>query len=297
MVSSSKSKQQRRQAAIAQATKKHRDINWFTILVSGFVILAVVAVGGFLFVQSQADSAQSSVAASKVSPKNVVNDGYTITKDGIVDAEAYKINTKLAPSPYESEDTNISIYIDYACPHCAEFEEANIEQIENWVDSGEVTSLTIHPIAFLSTYSVEGANALACVANYSPENVFAAHKAMTSAHETAPSGRKLVTLLQNEANAPKTDTFTKCVRGGQFDKFVEESTKRAQKGPIPNTALAETAGITGTPTIFVNGEKYPGNPANASDFKEYVAFIKGGGKNADIDNSVNPNDQSSIGGN
>lgn len=280
MVSSSKSKASRNQTK--PAVKKQRD--WFPIWIGIAVVAVLAVVGGFFVFQSTANHEQSTAKASKVTPANTINDGFTITKDGIVKAEPYDINKKLTASKYTSDKTNITMYIDFACPHCAEFEENNMSQIEDWLASGEIDSVSVHPMAFLSQYSLDAANAYSCVAQYDPNNLLKAQKALTNARLATPSGQKLVKVL-TDAGIKPSDELSTCVKSGKFNSFIEALTKKAQSGPIPETSLAENVGVSATPTVFVNGEKYPGNP-DAKVFAQYVSLVKQGQTNDTMENGT-----------
>lgn len=284
-VSKIKAERQKERALAAVRSNSGKPRDWLAIGISIAVVALIAGVGIFIVVQNQKTAELTNVAASEVSPQNTINDGYTVTSTGIVKAEPYKVDTKFEASSYNSDETNIQMFIDYACPHCADFETANMSQMEQWLDSGEIGSITINPVVFLGEYSFSGANALACVAEYSPANVLEAHKALMDAQSTVPSGQKLVTLLTN-TGVTKSDDFTKCVRGAEFGDFVMAATERAQTGPIPNTILGN-AGITGTPSIFVNGEKYPGDPT-PTVFADFVTYIKQGGTTAEIEAANNP---------
>lgn len=280
MVSSSKSKTSRNQNKTI--TKPQRD--WFAIWIGIAVVAVLAIVGGFFVIQSTANNQQSTAKASKVTPANTINDGFTITKDGIVKAQPYDINKKLVSSKYSSTKTNINMYIDFACPHCAEFEANNMNQIEGWLTSGQIDSVTIHPMAFLSQYSLDAANAYSCVAQSDPSNLLKAQKALTNARLDAPNGQKLVKVL-TDAGIKPSDELSTCVKSGKFNSFIDALTKKAQSGPIPETSLPANVGVSATPTVFVNGEKYPGNP-DAKVFAQYVSLIKQGQTNETMGNGT-----------
>lgn len=283
MVSSSKSKEDRqKEKLLSQVRKNNKPKDWFVILVTAGVMALIAAITIFLVIQNnQETEIISSTKSSSVSPKNAANDGFTITKAGLTESAAYKNSTTFESEPYSSEKTNISMYIDYACHNCAEFEEENLPQIQGWLDSGEIDSFSIRPMAFLSPYSVEAANAASCVAEYDPNNFLKAHSAMTLAYEDSPSGKRLIAVLKEAGVNTSLENLTSCILGEQFNKFVEAATKRAQSGPIPETSLASTVGIKGTPTVFINGEQYAGNP-DKTVFASFVSYIKQGGTTAEI---------------
>merc|ERR1712034_26131 len=72
------------------------------------------------------------------------------------------------------------MYVDYLCPVCGAFEEANAELIETLVTTGQA-SIEIHPVSILdrassgTRYSSRAANAVACVAENEPDSFWDAH--------------------------------------------------------------------------------------------------------------------------
>lgn len=271
MVSSKKSKEDRRKSAnLARAKRKGPD--WFVIICIAVVVLLAAGIAGFLAYNNHADKVNSTVKSSNVSASNTINDGYTLTKDGVKKAEPYSINQKIEASKYDSKENNVSLYIDYACPHCAEFEEGNIDQLKKWVNDGTIDSVSIHPIAFLSNYSLVAANAMQCVAEYNPDRIWDVSTYLTENHASGWTAKQVYTNIQSELNVNSSDEFTKCVQGGKYDNEVLKATERAQAGPIPNSDIQN---IQGTPTVLVNGNQYPGNPDPAA-FKQYVEAVVSG---------------------
>ena len=73
----------------------------------------------------------------------------------------------------------ISVYIDYQCPFCANFENFNAPLIESKVAAGEWI-VEYHPISFLdgggspNEFSSRAANAAVCVAEFSPNRLLQA---------------------------------------------------------------------------------------------------------------------------
>ena len=73
----------------------------------------------------------------------------------------------------DGEPTRIVLYADFNCVHCADFESTNGDQIEQWLEQGEVT-VEYRMVDYLSApnnqnYSARAANAAYCVADQKPE--------------------------------------------------------------------------------------------------------------------------------
>lgn len=247
----------------------------FGLYVTIAVIVIGALIGGIVIWANAQESKVSQVEASKVSPVGVVNDGFVINNAGLVDSKPYKLDTTFESSKYEAETNSINLYIDYACSHCADFEKANVDQLEAWLADGTVDTVSIHPMAFLSEYSLNAANALSCVAEHAPTKVWDAHKSLMAGQGDVGNPKKIAASL-SKLTGETSEAFTTCVRGGEFEKFVLSATERAQSGPIPATDLAEKVGITGTPTVFVNGTKYNNNPADGAAFASFVLSVVNG---------------------
>jgi protein-disulfide isomerase len=285
LVSSSKSKEQRKkEKLLAQVKKSNRKgIDPFVLWTTIGVILIAIAVAVFAYVQSNASKDKANVEASSVSAPNTINDGYTLKADGAVKAEPYEVGTTFEATPYTSEENNITMYVDYACSHCFEFEEKNNDQMKEWLADGTVDSVSIHPVSFLSEYSIAGANAMSCVAEYAPDKLWEANDYLMTNQATAPSGKNLVRGLAGVTDVDN-DAFAPCVIGGKYYDQVDAATARVKSGPIPNSTITT---VEGTPTVLVNGEKYPGNP-DAKVFAQYVTAAVSGDLNQGNTETVTP---------
>ena len=238
-----------------------------TIIVFGIIAAIVVTT-------SITANNKNSVDQATETPAGVQYDGLAVTADGLADTPPQPVKTTFEATPPVEGINNLSLYIDYSCNHCFDFENANFETIENMLDTGTIDQLTIHPLGFLGAYSVAGANALYCAAEYAPETVLDVHKTLMSAMETQPLKGKLITLLKDNG-ANLTEEYETCIRGGKYDQLVSAASERAVEGPIP-TATG-TQNIAGTPTILMNGQKYQQNPSDNATFTQFVLTIAEGG--------------------
>ncbi len=153
-----------------------------------------------------------------------------------------------AEAPAEGEPSEIVLYADFNCVHCADFETSNAAQIEQWLEAGEVT-VEYRMVDFLSApnnqnYSARAANAAYCVADQKPE----AYNGFVTAlfgtyHEHGGKGidNAALTQLAQDNGAD----IASCVEDGTFRSAVEHTTRQAQ-----------AAGVGGTPTVFMDGENW-----------------------------------------
>jgi protein-disulfide isomerase len=157
---------------------------------------------------------------------------------------------------------NIQIYVDYQCPICEMFEQGNTAQLRQWVKSG-VATVEIHPISFLdgrgspNTYSSRAANAAVCVANYSP-NSFFDFSALLYQHQPAegtpgPENPELIKRT-TEAGVQNAAKIADCINNKTFGNWVKNTTDTVLGAKYK--IKGATFGVTGTPTIVVNGKQY-----------------------------------------
>jgi protein-disulfide isomerase len=190
-------------------------------------------------------------------------------------------------SPAGSEPIEIVIYVDYQCPICAIFELPNSEQIKNLVDTGAAT-VQMHALSFLdgrgspNAFSSRAANAAMCMSEYSPDNFFVYNTRLFQSQPTegapGPENSELITFAE-EVGATNMDQVSSCINNKEFGNWIKDSTERALTEPIPGTDIQ----ISGTPSIFVNGEQYTWNTgeelASAARFAQFVQFVVSGNLN------------------
>lgn len=223
---SKKSKAEERAArlAAAQAEARRREALRRNLSIAGVVALVVVIIGGaFLFNKLRDDVNASGIGASD---------------HGLVfgDAEA----------PH-----SLIIYEDFLCPICGVFEEAGREKLAAQVEAGNLV-IEYRPIAILTRfgpYSEDAANAYFVVQDAAGDDVakefhdllFENQPAEDS--ETWPDTDFFVDLAV-EAGATEADVRPGIEDGAKMDD-VEAATQEA-----------EDAGVDGTPTLVLDGEKF-----------------------------------------
>jgi protein-disulfide isomerase len=265
-----------------EAEKKRRKRN--RIILQGSVILGLIAV---ITVVTLVFISANRPVVPVPGPANMASDGILLQGDGtgaIVAVPTDPIPVEGTPTPTDladySDTVNIVMYIDYLCPICRAFEEANGAQLEQWVSQG-VATLEYHPISFLdrfsqgTRYSTRSANAAACVADTAPDSFFIATTALF-ANQPAENSSGLTNgeIISTLEQVGVTDAeVAECINDGTFLGWVADATERATTGPIPNSDLES---ITGTPTVIVDGYRYPGAIDNAEEFAAFVSAVATG---------------------
>lgn len=153
----------------------------------------------------------------------------------------------------------VDVYEDFQCPHCLDFEQ----QTQTYLDAAVVANkaqVRFHPLAFLDSssngnrYSTRAANAALCASDVSVDEFVKYHNVLfgkdTKGQQVQPSegsggrtdGNFILYASQAGLNPAQISTFTTCLTNEAHKALVEAITEQASKD-----------GITGTPTVKVNG--------------------------------------------
>ncbi|BBZ05129.1 membrane protein [Mycolicibacterium chitae] len=142
----------------------------------------------------------------------------------------------------------ISVYEDFLCPHCAQFEAAFGPTLNRLIDSGAV-AVDYYMLGFMDSAasqdgSTRAANAGYCVAEADTTPAKEAFRRFHTAlfMQQQPSGTPDSGLIETARQAGVADGVAECVNGGNFVDMI---------GGLP-----EATGVTATPTIRINGEDY-----------------------------------------
>jgi len=271
------SKNERREAAREKAkelreSQRKKDRRTKVVLQGSVIIalLAIVAVVAFVIV--------TTVRPAGPGPRNMLSDGILIG-EGLTatPTKALQPGAEPVPNPRNDDDDviRIQMYVDYFCPICGQFEDANGDQLTTWLESG-AANVEIFPMAILdrasqgTKYATRAANAAACVADSSPDQYYDFHNILfANQPEEGTEGlsdEELIAFTE-EAGVSEPGTVAKCIDDQKFKSWVADARTRAQNGPIFDSNVAK---IAGTPTVIVNGLKYTGA---LDDPKAFSAFV------------------------
>lgn len=232
--SAEQSRTTRAAALVAAQRRREQRRRWLVIAAVVAVVLVVLAVA--LVLGSRSDTSGDRAART---PDGV--DDYTV---GVGDADA--------PS-------TVTVYEDPQCPVCAQFEAAVAEPLAEAVEAGEVR-VDYRIVSFLdrastNDYSSRAANALMAVQYVAGPEAFAQLHRVLYENQPAEGG-------------PGPDD------GQLVDWAVEAGTEASQVRPLIEDRTFEQYlvnatdqmskdGVNGTPTVFVDGEKVDGTPADS----------------------------------
>lgn len=292
MVDERLTKNERRAAAREKAAQLRQKENKkrTTKLIAGWTsvtlgIAAVVAIAAVVIVGNTTRNMEASVTA----PNNMASDGIILSSPteailntgyNLVDADPTPADEQVA----ELDVPHIEIYADYACPHCATFEQTNSVYLTSLLEDGSAT-VEIKPINVLEApLSYDGANAAACVANSAPEKFWEFNTNLFAwISENSPVSSGVRTVLNDlELTDDQKSAIQSCVRSGVYADWTETATAHALSRTDDNNEPL----VTGTPTILVNGYKYNYGP---SGFPTFMEAVLSGSTPAEADASLGGN--------
>lgn len=267
--------QAREQARKMQEERRRRERLKKGLTVGGIIVaaVAVVAIVAIVIVNSirPAGPGPENMASNGI----VIGEGFTAERTAATPAEG-------EPTPTEPRDDiiQIEIYQDYMCPVCGAFDDANRATLEQLISTGAAT-VEIHPIAILdraslgTKFSTRSASAAACVAEFAPDGFWDFNSAMYDnqpEESTAGLSDQEIVGVTEGAGIDTSGGLADCINEGRFANWAGEATIRAGSQPLPGTdgVVADR-----TPTVIVNGEKYPGSPSDAAGFQAFVTAIAG----------------------
>jgi len=140
----------------------------------------------------------------------------------------------------------IDLYEDYLCPACKQFQQISGETLNQLVSEGKAR-LVFHPVAFLNRfstteYSTRSSAASGCAAQGGKFREFT-DQLFTKQPPEGGAGLSNDELVDIGAGVGlNRDEFASCVSDGTYRPWTEHVTDEASK-----------SGVTGTPTIKVNG--------------------------------------------
>ena len=247
---------EQRQAAAIAAAQRARNRTRLLAGIGGLVIVGLIVAIVLAVIHAAGRNGTPAAQASGGSAPLVVPS--TATTGG-----AIVVGQPAAP-------VRLEVYLDFMCPYCGRFERANGAELQRLVANGTIR-MEIHPLAFLdrssngSQYSTRAANALVTVADRAPDKVLAFTQALyaNQPDENTPGltddeiGKRAL-----DAGVPQAvvDTFGKLT----FQPWVAKFTDAAFKG-----------GITGTPTVKINGTVFPGDVYTVGPLTQAIMNAKG----------------------
>jgi len=225
-----------RRAREAEAVRRKKQQRLFMVVGAAVIVGLLIAITVVVVKAVGGDESDTVSAGSVVVPDGVTPDGGTVV--GAEDAPV-----------------TMTLDYDYMCPACGAFEEANGAELDKLL-ADDTVRIELRPISFLdkasqgTRYSTRAANAFATVIDGAPDKVWDFHTALyANQPEEGTEG-----LSDDEIAAVARDA-------GVPDAVVSKFADLRYEGWVADvTEKAFDSGITGTPTILIDGEQFTGNP-------------------------------------
>ena len=189
-------------------------------------VLVVALVGGGLGLQAWRTGR---------SPSAVPAGSYADAPQPLADGQPIRFGDPAAP-------VELTVYEDFHCPHCADFEEEFGPTLDAARDAGTL-KLAVWPMSFIDEGSDRAAAAMGCAAEAGFGERY--YRGLFANAQLQWSETQLLELGALSTDAVPA-SFTTCVQGGE----------RVAWADAVDTA-AEAAGVTGTPTLFLDGAPLP----------------------------------------
>jgi len=218
----------RREAQAAAARKRRRDTA-ISLVVIVAVLIGIVSLYGW-YQSSKKPVAQAIPSAS-------TSTSLTFAPVTVADGQGLTIGVAGAANV-------VTIYSDFACTHCAEFETTNGATLASLRDAGTI-DIEYWPLGFGSAGSARASNAMACAAERDPQFAVSLYDGFFANMGYDWSNDQIMSLsTQLQATLP--DGYEACVTGGTHAAWVTGIYNLAKSG----------AASGGTPTVYVNGKAF-----------------------------------------
>ncbi|MEZ5186856.1 MAG: thioredoxin domain-containing protein [Candidatus Nanopelagicales bacterium] len=222
--------------AAAQASERRRER--MIRVVGGLAVLAVVI--GILAI---------GIIQSRKSDTPTASDDSAMPT-GVSEQTGYGFQVNTA-----ADKPTVEIYEDFQCPACAQLERTYGPMIQQEAADGNI-QLTYHPMTFLDNnlqtdHSLRAANAFGCAIT---GDVGEQYHNILYTNQPANEGDG---WTDDQLKQYGTDAGLSGDAQSSFDQCVDEGTYKGW-AQLSNDKAFER-GISGTPTIFVNGKELPTN--------------------------------------
>jgi protein-disulfide isomerase len=208
--------------AAEQAAARRRERRILVAVLVGFVL---VLVGGGLALQAwRAGRAPTAVPIATATAAD--------TPMMITEGRPLVLGDPGAP-------VTVTLYEDFHCPHCADFETDFGSTLTAAQQAGQV-KIELYPMSFIDRGSTSAANAMACAAQAGFGQSY--YLGLFANHTLSWSDDQLVDLA-GTVGAADGGTFASCVRTRANGAWV---------GSI--NATADRNGVTATPTMFLDSQ-------------------------------------------
>ncbi len=224
----------RERLARQREQEKGREKRRRTLIVASAVVgvLALAAVVGLIAANVSKDGGEDTASGPAIAPSGASGE----------DALTLPVGAADAPS-------TLTIWEDFRCPVCAQFENALRDTVSELVNDGQVR-VEYHLATIIDgnlggSGSLRAANAAACAQDagkFAPYHDVLFSNQPPEPDDAYGKNSRLIELA-GKVQGLDTPEFRSCVEDGDHDSWVKKSDTAFRKG-----------GFQGTPTVLLNGE-------------------------------------------
>ncbi len=226
---------------VSEASKTPKDLGFLAYVVGASVIIGAILISASLFYNFKLVIKQmgktATVAQVPVAP--TTNPGTPTVPAGPVDITLDQNTPFLG-----NKDAKVTVieYADYQCPFCEKFYTEVYPQLKSkYIDTGKIKFI-YQDFAFLGADSNTAAEATHCAAD---QNKFWQYHDYLFTHQGQENGGWATLDHQKQFAAAvglNAGQFNQCMTSGKYKDQVAKE-----------TAAGKSYGVTGTPSVFVNG--------------------------------------------
>ncbi|WP_062203736.1 DsbA family protein [Demequina salsinemoris] len=256
MASSDKAAKARAQA---KANMKAQERRTTMMIVLGIVAALAIFGGLVAFIVNQNSALEEIGDGADGSPANsLASGGIPVGSAGV------------AGETDDGDPIVVDVYFDFMCPYCGYFESTNSADLDELRSAGTI-QVNYHPISILdayssgTNYSTRAANAAATVADAAPEYFVAFTEALFNNQPEENSeglSDEEIAAIAVTVGVPAdvAETFADY----KFRSWVEAATEQSS-----------VDGVSGTPTIFIDGTVLDGSEVNYLQEGELASYLTG----------------------
>ncbi|MFI6346877.1 DsbA family protein [Streptomyces sp. NPDC050560] len=221
----------RERLAVERERRKAREKRRRTLVAAGTVV-AVLGVAAAVGIAVAGSDGGDASASPVVTPQGATGD------DGLA-----------IPVGDSSAKSTLTVWEDFRCPACKQFEDTYRATLHQLTDSGRL-KIEYHLATLIDNNSggsgsLHAANAAACAQQVGkfPEYHDVLYENQPPETQDGYASNARLLSLAGKVPGLTTAPFKKCVDGGTHDSWVRKSDKAFQDG-----------GFQGTPTVLLNGK-------------------------------------------
>jgi protein-disulfide isomerase len=172
----------------------------------------------------------------------------------------------------------LTVYEDYQCPACKQFEERTGATIEELITEGKVR-VVYKPVAIIGEESEVAGSAAMCAADLGPARFKAYSKTLFAVQPPENSGQltpdRLI-AIGKQAGLGEPG-WQKCVKDRKYVGWMKDVTEKASK-----------SGLRGTPWAVLNGQELPDGAYEPAGLRKAVEFAASRGAGTTPPGSPSP---------